>query len=1189
MLKPRLVTSAVAFGLAAMVGLVLPHDASADDIAQYDGSWVAPHTTVFLDSSTLEDAQSDKSGTSLNSTIGEHWDDGECTYDEDTGEPDDDCDALRYGLVLYRGPDDGGSCPDLYNYAIPPQEDGGQYLTEDEKYEGEKYKVSQLQSQDGDLYCSNTALRPMSDVMYDYRDERFSELGTYWPEDPQLNYHLIKTLPQADDGDHDDQVRKSLEAACELYEGDGGQHLSMPTWAMSSPNATEDAQLYAGMLAAAGGTGQCCYDANSANNCDPQEDAIDMCEHIYDSDAAGDHDEQRLRQDIDDERYVCDRGEDAHEMGGMRGGSQSEMKCHLQGSSCDEDDYPSNLWPLFSCIQMRPSDIEPDDLAIHFCSDDLDDEFDEDTLDEYGYRDYDRYDEECISLDEENGGIEFVDDDKNMFYPTIDGTKLCELVAEKEGWTQIICPNEGELCDLEDEGECALGRYECINERDVCEPFEGNNDCNSSACAGEQTHETTNVQPNVQFTVDRSGSMNSNGRWDSARRVNKRLAEWSYNDEGCEDDGRYCDKTHMGVHFWGGHSYNQDGDKEVESISAQEDIDEDDVQDAYDDLGPSGGTEFHRAARLLANEDELKDEETSNFGIFVTDGIAIHAITAREAARRFCDLKSRSSAPITTYAVGFQGGQQNLNSLMAAAGGTGSCCFSDDGSCDGQAEVSVCDMYDYEKDHGTEIVEEFENFLDDHSSDQNKDEWDDLTDGYKNAERTADAYDAGTVPEDLDMVDDAARYMLHKQEGLNPENLDCNADSGDKDSSDPVEFLTWTICQTQQTLSYVVRQRYDGSLAKDVSSWNDLHAIYQQDDQSSFTHHGITCSGSKYADNENELYEELQNVLDSVACTYPLSLLDGDDSAPEYPESTRVKMYMPELGKVVRVPHHEDEDAREDFVDELCDAGIEDCESYGDDGWTFTNTDRTAVELSSNLCDFTKEETVEKVTTQVCRVCDPEQEGDSCNWVECNPESNTIEDGVGYTEDGVQCRRVDHPCPDNPDETCRSWAKQGRCGMGEYACDDDGLPYCDQVRSAMPEICNGVDDDCDGNVDDLEENLEQWDEDEWDLSGEEYEGWYCGYDNSCRCPDGEADSIGGRIADGDDEFDKMLEHQQENGECQCGSKLGDDRMTRYEPTATSGSSSNAACSSSGGTSLGLGAAIAGLLFGLLGWRRRREE
>ncbi|MFW5967317.1 MAG: MYXO-CTERM sorting domain-containing protein, partial [Persicimonas sp.] len=33
---------------------------------------------------------------------------------------------------------------------------------------------------------------------------------------------------------------------------------------------------------------------------------------------------------------------------------------------------------------------------------------------------------------------------------------------------------------------------------------------------------------------------------------------------------------------------------------------------------------------------------------------------------------------------------------------------------------------------------------------------------------------------------------------------------------------------------------------------------------------------------------------------------------------------------------------------------------------------------------------------------------------------------------------------------------------------------------------------------------------------------------------------------------------------------------------------SSACSTGGGTSLGLGGALAGLLFGLLGWRRRRR-
>ncbi|MFP4598539.1 MAG: vWA domain-containing protein [Persicimonas sp.] len=1169
--------------LAVATMLAITGDARADDVVEYDGSWKAPDVSIFMGSDVLVNAGTDKTGTSLNETISNHWVEGDCVYDEDTGEPSDTCDRLRYGLTMYRGPaDSDGVCVDLLVNPFWPKEDGGGHLTDDDekwKIDGEQYKIASLGGKTH-LYCSDHPdQRPLGEVMYSYRDQRLAELGTNWPDRPQLHYHVIKNLPQQSDGANGKQVRESLEAACSLYHGNGNQHLSMPSWIMTSPNSTADADLYGGMLAAAGGTGQCCYKDTLDVDCDPTDpaDVIDMCDHLGEQTIDGDmrHNESRLREDITDGRYKCSRTEKVAGTGAMEAESQSEMKCHLQGSNCDDGDYPTNLWPLMSCVQFRPSNIHPDDLAIHYCGDDVESLLSEEDKDTYDYRDDD---EECITLSVANGGLEYVDEEQHLFYPTLGGTDICVQIAHGLGWTQIVCPNQGKLCDLNDGSQCSLGRFECINERDVCERYPGNDSCDSAACGKESIHETGIVHPNVQFAVDRSGSMGGS-RWSEAKTVAQNLADWSYQGSGCEDDGTNCDKLRLGVHFWNSNSF--------AVHPAMEDMTSAIMGDAFDDYGPTGGTQFHQAAKLLAGETALEDPDNPSNAIFITDGKPDHAFTTREGVRRFCDLKNRASSPVATYSVGYQGGNEPLNSLIAAAGGTGQCCFSGDGDCDDENEVSPCEMYQYELDNGQSIVDDFVAWLD---SNGYRAQWDEIVQAHEDSGYTSDSFNAGTVATHLDMVDDSARFLYANLVG-DPELIDCNVDSGDP-NGDEEAFLRHTLCRTEQTLAYVVRHKYNSEdKVAEEHSLDDYWKLKDIRDDSPFLAHQYVCNGSKFANDSQALYEELQAILEAMECTYPLSLLDDQESAPEFTDATHVKLYMPEYDAVVRIPYAEDDDGLQEFEDEMCALGVPNCTSYGDDGWSFANEGRTAVELSAELCDYTKSDDVEKVTTQVCRTCDPDQLGDACDWVKCNPTSFPDgSDGYGYDDEGVQCQEVDHPCPDNPNETCTSWAKTGRCGMGEYACDDRGLPYCEQVHSRMPEICNGVDDDCDGDIDDLAENREEWDDDKYDITGEDYDGWYCSYHDSCRCPDGQPDSIGGDKTD-DDEFVSMMEHQQEYGNCECGEGLSAD----FEPTRTYSVDDSsqpdepkAGCSAAGsGSAGGFASTVLALLFGVFGLRRRR--
>jgi MYXO-CTERM domain-containing protein len=1168
--------------------------------AMADGEWQAPDVTLFF-GADLFDNQGDKPGPTLNETISNHWYEGQCTYDSVTGQPNQECDPLRFGLAMYRAPGDGtGVCSESFVSLVEPQEDGGGELTLD----GMDYKVSQLQSDAGDAYCIDTDQRTHGESLLDYRDHRFdNELGTNWPDRPQLNLTMVKRLPQTNTGT-EDHVRESLLAADELYKGNGNQHLSMPSWVLLATDVNDDAALYGEMLAAAGGTGQCCYKPDNAGSCDPSDPAqqIDFDDHLAKTSGAGViiHNETKLRLDISQDQYKCGGTGKIAGPGAMKSDNFSGIKCHLAGSSCDDaPDEPAYLWPVFSCIQLRPPNVPADQLSVEYCGDLTATDFTDDDNDG------------CVTLTPpppvgppNGGGIEFVDEQQNLFYVSDGDTSMCQSVGAGVSWTTINCPNLGELCDLDDASQCSLGQYQCVNDQQVCQRYTGNDSCDSGACGEESIHETGALPPNAQFAVDRSGSLNDD-QWSAIEQIAKNLAVWSYQEPGCETDGTNCDKVRLGIHFWSGMNPDE-GATEVPVISVDEDTTESDMETAFDGIEPFGGTDFHHGARLLRDESNLTDPQRSNVGVFVTDGIAENAYTTREAARIMCDIRSRSTAPITTYVVGFAGAEQNLNSMMAAAGGTGSCCYSDDGDCDTEPVYSPCEMYSYEQDNGSTIVETFENWLQaNRPGDYN--EWINLNTNIDSDSHTEDSYNTGSVADRLGMIDDVARWKLKQDEGWDPQALDCQNDPGDANSTDGTEFYKWVLCETKKTLSYPVRHRYNGNIAEDVSSWSDFEYVYTLNHDSTFVAHDYVCTGAKQADDEDDLETELQAILGGLECTYPLSLLSGMESAPEFTNATKIRLYMPSLGSVVRVPHTDDSDGQSSFVSELDTLGIDNHESYSNDGWSFANEGRTSVSLSGNLCNLTKGDTVDKVTTQVCRLCDPDLVGTPCNYVACTPDSPPASPDVGdtaFTSGGQKCAWTEYPCPQAPTETCTGWAKTSRCGAGTYACDQDGFAFCESNRSPLPEICNGIDDDCDGAVDDLSDNPDDWTDAQMSLnssagaSSDELKGWYCVNRDVCHCPDGEADPIFGTSSDAD-ELQTMVEGQNSYADdnpgehCQCGEGITAEGAPALEPTRTwapdkSTTGPQASCSAGGSSAPGgIGAVLVAALLGLCGWRRRR--
>ncbi len=249
--------------------------------------------------------------------------------------------------------------------------------------------------------------------------------------------------------------------------------------------------------------------------------------------------------------------------------------------------------------------------------------------------------------------------------------------------TQVACPCEqptGGTCKSPAGASCPTGKWECTSEwEDICMP---ERTCDDRNCAPRTEHEVGIGTPRVQVVMDNSGSMgwtisgDPRSKHNIARDVLADLADWSFDDYGCASDGTDCDRLHLGVHFWAGGKNT--------ARSAQEDTHGNMMRNIFNSHPPSGGTYFHQAAELLRDENALTDPANPNFGLMVTDGAPSTTWTVSNSIEIMCNLRDRATAPVGTFVLGFGGNNAvQVNSLVAAAGGTGSCC-----------EGSGCDVTD---------------------------------------------------------------------------------------------------------------------------------------------------------------------------------------------------------------------------------------------------------------------------------------------------------------------------------------------------------------------------------------------------------------------------------------------------------------------------------------------------------------
>lgn len=209
-------------------------------------------------------------------------------------------------------------------------------------------------------------------------------------------------------------------------------------------------------------------------------------------------------------------------------------------------------------------------------------------------------------------------------------------------------------------------------------------------CAPLTDHTPGFDSPNVLLVVDRSGSMATEmspgmTRWMTAKTVIEEITVDLERPGPCNDPlDATCDPIRWGLGFFSstGSLRVEPGEDSASSINA-------DIAATR----PSGQTQTHTGVDVLKRSRRLLTDDRPQVAVLVTDGAPDSAVTARQAVRDICSLRDRSQAPVTTYVVGFgPGSNQRVNGFMAAAGGTGMCCYQAGYPCGPDEQVDPCQM-----------------------------------------------------------------------------------------------------------------------------------------------------------------------------------------------------------------------------------------------------------------------------------------------------------------------------------------------------------------------------------------------------------------------------------------------------------------------------------------------------------------
>lgn len=440
----------------------------------------APDTWILFGSDVFANGQSSNFGPAFNQTIGEFWTRGDCPYTVFGTDYYDNCDLLRFGFAAHaRGQRATTMCFEDARIYGPPEEDGGRAIA--------NYINNVQVDRNANYVCENDEFRNHDTGLYHLWETTFPQLdlnpnfvSEFWNR-PHLALLIIGELPQLSDLDHDDRIIKTVDQVCEMYKPTSPKIPSMPTWVLVDRQITHEAVPFAAITSAAGGTGECCFtdgtiatcDDEGNNACDPgfqcvgavsgrrnsgvclcdptdPDQVIDICTHVHEVGRT----EATLRTELAEGRYACGGGAQKFSTGSMAyedgNNALPQIRCHLDNSApgCDPDD--TDLFGMFSCVRQLPYGVTADDAIVRWCPPWVDPDND--------------INEECEFLTEDNGDIEFIDENRTLF--VITRTEKCDA-SDLEVFE---CPWY-DPCETGLPGRCADGQIDCSDNTIKCVPL----------------------------------------------------------------------------------------------------------------------------------------------------------------------------------------------------------------------------------------------------------------------------------------------------------------------------------------------------------------------------------------------------------------------------------------------------------------------------------------------------------------------------------------------------------------------------------------------------------------------------------------------------------------------------------------------------------------------------------------------
>lgn len=184
-------------------------------------------------------------------------------------------------------------------------------------------------------------------------------------------------------------------------------------------------------------------------------------------------------------------------------------------------------------------------------------------------------------------------------------------------------------------------------------------------CAPITSHATEASSPDALIILDRSGSMNSSSKLTLAKAAIIGLAQSVHRAGTCSASNRTgCDEVKLGLGWFSNGS--------AVNIQPAEDT-KNSITSTVNGYNASGGTYIGKGAKEIYDSSALRNAERLGVGILISDGGPSGQATTEETLYYLC--QARADYNVSTFTVGFgSGSNPAINSLFAAAGGTGECC-----------------------------------------------------------------------------------------------------------------------------------------------------------------------------------------------------------------------------------------------------------------------------------------------------------------------------------------------------------------------------------------------------------------------------------------------------------------------------------------------------------------------------------